>query len=706
MAGVALPAGYGRGVISFDLETFLIERPVAAPRPVCMSWTDDNLFEGIGNLEKFTAGTALETFWAFVNSPSELLVNTTIAFDMTCLMAMEPDLIAPIFQAYSDGRVEDIVLNQKLIDIAKGELKFRKSRGYALDELARRYDLSVDKQNPWRLRYAELDAIPLDMWPADAVEYPKQDAVVPFKIWQGQQAIDRAAVDELGSRVLHQAPKRAQYDLALRLASIWGVRTNSTRVSELKAATEKRMYELWKEGWSAVKTGKRHAPLTESSVAYTERKKVKGKVVERAATAPLVRPSGTKNMAAAMALVEKTFQALGLPTPMTEPKPNPKTGKTAPPRISTSRDTCILSGNDVLEDFADYARTGTLIKRIDDLAQGVDLPLQPRYDSLLESGRTSSSKGKNKKPLPRDLVGVQIQNFPRAPDDDLKRVFMDMFGHVSDARSTLEPREGNCFILADFASGELHTLAQCHKDWFGTSALGDMLNAGIDVHMAFGAEAYGHGSLKYDQVIKQKKAKPYVDWRQSAKPIVFGRPGGMGAKKMVITARKSYGVRFDLKEAKRLIDLYDAWIPELAQQFDMVSGLLGGHEKCRVLQVRSNRWRGGCSYSAANNTFFQGLLADGALDAMFQVARECYSCPESPLYGFRIVAFVHDEIVCEGPIARCSDAAKRLSVVMEECLNVYTPDYPTPAEPVVTMIWSKDAKSGVSPSGELLAWAA
>jgi DNA polymerase-1 len=622
-------------------------------------------------------------------------------------MAYEPDLIGPIFQAYSDERVEDIALNQKLIDIAKGELKFRKGRGYALDELARRYDLPPpDKESPWRLRYAELDALPLEMWPADAVEYPKQDAVVPFKIWQGQQLIDQAAVDELGSRVLHQAPRRAQYDLALRLASIWGVRTNSTRVSELKAATERRMYELWKEGWTSVKTKKRHAPLTASAVTYTERKKVKGKVTEKKVTGPLVRPSGTKNMAAAQALVAATFAALGKPVPMTEPKGN------SAPRISTSRDTCILSGNDVLEDFADYARTGTLIKRIEDLAKGVDLPLQPRYDSLLESGRTSSSKGKNKKPLPRDLVGVQIQNFPRSPDDDLKRVFMEMFGHVSDARSTLEPRDGNGFILADYSSGELHTLAQCHKDWFGQSTLGDMLNLGMDVHLWFGALAYGPRTpvglpdITYEDALARYKAgdKEVKGWRQSAKPIVFGRPGGMGAKKMVITARKSYGVRFTIEEAKRLIALYDNAVKELPMQFDMVSGLLGGHTTCRVLQVRSLRWRGGCSYSAANNTFFQGLLADGALDAMFQVARECYACPESPLYGFRIVAFVHDEIVCEGPLARCSDAARRLSAVMEECLNVYTPDYPTPAEPVVTMIWSKDAKSGVSAGGELLAW--
>ena len=686
---------------AIDTETFLIERPVAAPRMVCTSWSDAS---GTFLADRETAIQKWHK-WA---SGADLMIGHSFAFDTCVAMACDPDLVPLVFRAYADGRVQDTLLNFKLIDIAYGDLKWRKQRGYDLGTCAARAKIDVEKSDPWRLRYADLAGIPIDMWPEDAVHYAKHDAFATLKVWQHQQQLDAAWRAEFGSPILHQAPARARYDFALRLAGIWGVRCDPERVSELKAATERRMFEIWKEGWTSVK-GKEHAPLTDTSVTYTESKKMKRKagdvIVTKEVASPLVRVNGSKNMAAAQKLVQLTFEGLGLPVPMTEPKPNPKTGKTAAPQISTSRDTCILSGSDVLEDFADYARTGTLIKRIEDLGKGVELPLQPRYDSLLESGRTSSSKGIAKKPMPRDLVGVQIQNFPRSPDDELKRVLLEQCGRVSDARSCVVPREGNVFILADYSSGELHTLAQCHRHWFGRSTLGDMLNAGIDVHMWFGALAYGQG-VTYEEAKRRLDAgdKIVKGWRQAAKPIVFGRPGGMGAKKMVITARKSYGVRFTLDEAKRLIALYDNAVPELKRQFELVKGLLGDGETCLIKQLFSDRWRGGCSYSAANNSFFQGLLAEGCLDAMFEVQLECYSVTASDLYGSRVIAEVHDEIVAESKIAKASKAAKRLSHIMEKCLNVYTPDYPTPAEPVVTSIWSKDAKGILGPDGELVAW--
>jgi len=702
-------------VISFDLETYLIERPVAAPRPVCVGFSATERGDGI---EQFNCGgQALDMVWHWLTSCNERLINQTIAFDMTCLMAYEPDLIAPVFQAYVDERVESIDLNQKLIDIAKGELKFRKLHGgYALDAIARRHNLPIEiaKDDPWRLRYAELDALPIAYWPEDAREYPRKDAQAPYLIWKAQRAIDEAWRKEHGSTILQDAPRRAQYDLALRLCSIWGVRTDATRVRELKAATERRMYELWKGGWTGAKTGRRHAPLTEARVTYVEA----GKEV----TACLVRPSGTKNMKAAQALVEQAFLARKLPIPMTTPKENPKTGKTAEPQTSTSRDTCLLSGSETLADFAEFARIGTLIKRIEDLEFGVDLPLQPRYDSLLESGRTSSSKGKSKKPLPRDLVGVQIQNFPRAPDAELKRVMVEMFGRVSDARATLAPRPGNVFILADYSAGELHTLAQTCRDLFGYSKLGDMLNDGTDVHLWFGAKAYAKG-VSYEQALARYKAgdSEVKAWRQSAKPITFGRPGGMGARKMVITARKSYGVQFTIDEAERLIDLFDQEFPEIEALFNHVAGMLGTNSTCTTQHVRTGFWRGGCGYSAACNQQFQHLLAAGALPALFHVVKECYCPPDAPdytlgglgcspsgaLYEFRPVAFVHDEIVLEGPRERAASAVARLSEIMEREINLVTPNYPTRAEGVITEIWTKDAKAVFDPeTGEQVAWKA
>ena len=111
-----------------------------------------------------------------------------------------------------------------------------------------------------------------------------------------------------------------------------------------------------------------------------------------------------------------------------------------------------------------------------------------------------------------------------------------------------------------------------------------------------------------------------------------------------------------------------------------------------------------CSYYAgANNSFFQGLTADGALAALYEVTRRCYKVTNSALYGFRVVAFVHDELVLEGPATKCSEAATELQHAMEKAMGVYTPDCLTPAEPIVSSIWSKDAKQ-VWENGKLIPW--
>ena len=60
--------------------------------------------------------------------------------------------------------------------------------------------------------------------------------------------------------------------------------------------------------------------------------------------------------------------------------------------VSTEKDTMILSGDEVLVVYAEYTTAKNLLNRVEDLKKGIHLPLQPRYDSLLETGRTSSSK--------------------------------------------------------------------------------------------------------------------------------------------------------------------------------------------------------------------------------------------------------------------------------------------------------------------------
>ncbi len=75
-----------------------------------------------------------------------------------------------------------------------------------------------------------------------------------------------------------------------------------------------------------------------------------------------------------------------------------------------------------------------------------------------------------------------------------------------------------------------------------------------------------------------------------------------------------------------------------------------------IVQLYSHRTRGMVPYTAACNTFFQGLGADGAKAALWDVTLRCYADETSPLYACRPVNFVHDQILMEVPLERAHEA--------------------------------------------------
>ena len=84
--------------------------------------------------------------------------------------------------------------------------------------------------------------------------------------------------------------------------------------------------------------------------------------------------------------------------------------------------------------------------------------------------------------------------------------------------------------------------------------------------------------------------------------------------------------------------------------------------------------------------------ADAAKNAGFLVSRACYVEPTSPLYGSRIVNFVHDELIIEAPEEKAHEAAMELARVMVAGASVLMPDVPPKVEPLLMRRWSKKAK--------------
>ena len=176
-----------------------------------------------------------------------------------------------------------------------------------------------------------------------------------------------------------------------------------------------------------------------------------------------------------------------------------------------------------------------------------------------------------------------------------------------------------------------------------------------------------------------------LERRQQAKAANFGFPGGLGAETFKSYAR-GYGVRLTTEQAR---DLKDAWlhsIPEMPEYFSLVSELVkaGGV----VEQCVSGRLRGGCTYTSAANTYFQGLASEASKTAAWLVSRACYD-GTGPLYGSRPVMLIHDELILESPEEDAEDAAKELQTLMLQAMALWCPDVPARATPQISKRWTK-----------------
>lgn len=388
-------------------------------------------------------------------------------------------------------------------------------------------------------------------------------------------------------------------------------------------------------------------------------------IKRRLVAAGLVRDDGTRDTKAAAAYMVEVCAREGLAIRRTD-----KGG------VCLDLDACAATGDPVLADYADYTGYAkTLQADVVLLERATRFPVHPWYD-LAESGRTTCSK-------------PNIQNLRKLPG----------------IRECFVPRAGKVFIQADLPQLELYTLAQCCYTWLGHSALGEMLKAGIDPHTAFAAKIQ---RCSYQEGVYLKKTgdESFYKKRQAAKAFNFGKPGGLGNATLAeLAASPAYGVQITKKEAKAYSKEWLETFPEMREYFARVNALVAGGT-ATVTLPGTGFVRGGAPYCAACNTGFQGLGAACAKRGVYLVARAQYARPESPLYGARTVAFVHDEIIAEADEEKCHEAAHELARLMVVGANDFLPDVPIALEkmePTVMRRWSKDATQ-VWKEGRLVPW--
>jgi hypothetical protein len=254
----------------------------------------------------------------------------------------------------------------------------------------------------------------------------------------------------------------------------------------------------------------------------------------------------------------------------------------------------------------------------------------------------------------------------------------------------------------------------------GFSKLAEALNAGEDPHLMVAATALG----KPYEWCKANKTDSEVDnGRQTGKVANFGFAGGLGAEKLCFFARKAYNVRLSIDQARELKRNWLATWPEFVHYFAKMSAdqRLG----IPVEHLFSRRLRGGLTYTSRCNTYFQGLGADATGASSFLISeaqytltpcnacdgaangcewcRPCHGPGISPMYGARMVNYIHDDFLNECCEPWGHEVSHELVRLMVKGAAPYLPDVPATAKPLLSRFWSKESKQ-VWRNGRLIPW--
>jgi len=180
----------------------------------------------------------------------------------------------------------------------------------------------------------------------------------------------------------------------------------------------------------------------------------------------------------------------------------------------------------------------------------------------------------------------------------------------------------------------------------------------------------------------------------------FGFPGGLSAETFVVYSA-GMGHPISLEAAQRLRDTWFERWPEMADYFNVI-GEASKWDRFCLTQPVSLRQRAGCSFTSGSNSFFQGLVADGAKAAVWALSKAAYT-GTAPLKGVRPWVFLHDEIITEGPLDTLTEWADAKTALMIEAMERYIPDIPITAAPAAMTRWRKGAKE-VRIDGRLVPW--
>lgn len=740
-------------VIAWDTETDRFRPGLMAPPAVCLQYAEVTP-AGVGVPKVVDAPTGLRLLKGWLADPETYLVGAEISYDVLAMVQTADDLAAndngadgaghallsAFVAAYDADRISDVLIRQKLIDLARGCYGFEKgadeqpvgANEYNLAGLAKRLcRIDLNKaEDGWRTRYSELRGIPIDQWPRDAYQYAADDALATGAVWLAQwRPSTRLALTFPGKTIsdaLADEFRQVRAALWLKAMSVWGLKTDPIAV-EIFAKyvgedyAETIEFLIKPDPAQPVPLARRDFHVDRGAVtAYISARPALLRICTKPSGPPVVKLGANERIALAAAdltlscLVEPSARwdlsgPAGLVTISEHRNQAPakarmiahhrKSGTEIPVTkkglqllkkkipivredyVALDKDACDSTGDPWLEAYAEMTHLARILSTdLPRLKSGELIPIHSHFEPLRETGRTASSN-------------PNVQNQARGKKDRIG------------ARECFVPRPGHVLIDSDYAMLELHCFAQACL-WMGLpSDMAVELNKpGADPHAKVGAAIAG---ISYEEGLRRKAAKDpdFDNDRNCAKPLNFGKLGGLGPDSMQAYAAKGYGVRKPRDFWVVAIDTFMATWREVPMYFKAIDALEGFRRgRYNVVQPWSGRLRAGASYCSACNSIFQGLGADVAKLAGWLIFKACYVDTASPLFGSRIVLFVHDQFLVEIAEDRAVAGAAEVERLMNLAGKIVLPDVPVRCEPSLARRYSKHAKRTTDGSGNLTAW--
>lgn len=691
------------------------------PKPICLSWALEeggeikgglasNLDSGIflpieGRVVPRGDGVLIlaEFFLKRAVFEGDILILANAKFDLLVLHRHYPQLRPLIYEALAKKRIYDVQIIEKLLELSTiGNIGRRHNLAFLILKYLK-IDITKDKvgSNVPRLNYGKYDFSPSKDWEKAFVDYAVNDSILTLRVFLEQKR--KMQPSGFSSAGTHE--DLVKMDFSLGLMTQEGLEVDQERAILLKDKLDDFIGPLRQElidlgfAKNLYKDVERVEGLLERKRESLIKLKEKGDVekiqkAEERIEAYLKRIEDYRlhnaNERKVYRFDSKKFREYLVsyyPTFVTYGK-RTKTGqrnvKIDVFALATFPPDPIIEARKNLTLYEKYR--STYIPMFFDKGR-----IHPRYNLPKNTGRTSSI----------------IHLWPRD-------------GGI---RSVIKADEGYKFLVIDYSGLELCTFSQVCYELFGYSKLGDWLNSGESPPDAHGLVTYAlyaddnPNSVPFEEFITWKnhedpsKREVYKAYRAPAKEVGLGYPGGRGHES-IYKKMNLLGINISEEEALNQRKVHAEAMPEIIDflgtrkafgpRFRGIKGWVQkqyigseGGEDCFAYDS-GGRYRNNSTFCAtANGKGMQSPASNGAIEAVFNLTRECYDPSlDSILLGSKPCWFIHDEVGIKVPVGSLNDELiKKTHFILIEAMQEIAKYVRITTEGGVMKYWEKDESS-------------